>query len=171
MRSCETFKAPLPIVPMSSRKYRNRPSCYRAKGALWNRSKHRLLPLALLAFFLQASLPFFITNCPLAMAGQSVTGSVHTPTHSTASDCPMLAGHHAGFAQDGSHKDPQSKHSVSFCPLCNVLSPFSGYVEAGLISLPPPLAISKPSFIATNFVEAAPYASASFSARAPPITV
>jgi hypothetical protein len=126
-----------------------------------------VLVLALFAFFLQATLPFLVTNCPLEHAGQSMTRSFTASTQAMPADCPMMADARQSQPSDQSPADQHRKH-FAFCALCNALSPFQGYVAAGLLSLPPPGNSTELVSFAAVSLSAPSAPTGSFSARAPP---
>jgi hypothetical protein len=142
----------------------------------WAKTRHKFLAVALLAFFLQATLPFFLTTCPVyAAAGglaktQSVSFAIAQPgtpkalaDAGTPADCPMHSAH-----QDSIPADPNQKHVL--CSLCDAMSPFHGYVTAGLIDLPPPIATQQVTFFPIVVSVAPAIRAAAFGARAPPLS-
>ena len=130
------------------------------------RGKPRVLALAVLALFLQASLPYFLTNCPLyaidtPIAKQDSASAAMMP------DCPMMAGMQMASSTPDSH--PAKKHAAPSCPLCEVSSAFHGFVAAGLIDLPPPQRVVHVASVATQQAFISRPVAAGFSARAPPV--
>jgi hypothetical protein len=133
------------------------------------------LALGLLAFFLQATLPFFLTTCPVYATAwqlaktQPVSSSFASVAPKAmadaalAADCPMQAQQPLGKTAPGQKQVP--------CPLCDIMSPFHGYVTAGLIGLPPPIAEQQVEFSPVLVSVAPAIRAASFSARAPPARI
>ena len=139
----------------------------RRRVRFWNHARQRVLSFALIAFVLQATLPFLVTSCPLEHMGQPVTGSAVMAVHAMPADCPMMAAAQGDHSGGKSSTDPHKKH-VAFCALCSALSPFNGYVAAGLIDLPPPAVRVQLALFSETVLIATASSTGSFSARAPP---
>ena len=135
------------------------------------RTKLRLLSLALLAFLVQATLPFFLTDCPLYKSVQNSvslsSGATLQIAMASMGDCPMMPMHQAQMPAQKSAGDPHKKQ-IGYCALCDATCALHGYVAAGLVSLPPPVAASLPVFQPTSISITPQILAAAFSARGPP---
>jgi hypothetical protein len=140
-------------------------------AGFWSGAKYRLLSLALFAVLIQATVPYFVTNCPMYSAGvATVKSSSAASGHQMMPDCPLMAiQQHAALPDKSDHGDQHSKVPGD-CSLCAALSPLNAFVVAGLIALPPPSPKTAPQFfVAASWTLPIVQASA-FSARAPPVS-
>jgi hypothetical protein len=137
----------------------------------WSGAKHRLLSFALFALLIQATIPYFVTNCPMYSAGiTAVKSSSAASNHQVMADCPLMTPHQHAAVPDGSNHGDQHGTVHGYCSLCAALSSLNAFVVAGLIALPPPSPRDAPQFFATAFQTLPTLQASAFSARAPPLS-
>jgi hypothetical protein len=130
----------------------------------WRCLRQRLIPLLLLAFFCEVTLPYQ-ADCPLYHPGTVIAKIASADTQMMNADCPSLVLHQALAGTKDTGKDKKS--AARSCSLCDLTNSFVGAVAAGLIALPPP-AIYTAAFTYIDTYEPALPTQQGFSARAPP---
>ncbi len=137
----------------------------RASALNWHLLRQRLMPLLLLAFFCEVTLPYQ-ADCPLYHPGHVFSKTASADTSVMDADCPSAIFHQAstGVKDIGKDKKPATRS----CSLCDLTNSFVGAVAAGLIALPPPPLFTD-AFTYVDIYEPKLPTQQGFSARAPPI--